>query len=132
MSALYIAPTLGFTETGLTGTSIGGDIVQIVANWKGPSGSITIAHNALPAYMMPIDVYLYYPDSMLTWVKTKISGKPALIEQPVSGPAPNSGVVRIAIGNNELVLASPDLDQGTLTLLAGRLIDSGSVKEVKQ
>jgi len=131
-SRLFIPPPPTFRITQISGTSVGSTLIQVVEQWAGGSDSLTVAHNAFPKSMLPADVYLYPSTSPIVIEKITVAGHPALIERPASGPAPGVGVVRVAVGANELALTSPTMDHGELTKVAEQLLSDGSVNEVPQ
>ncbi len=118
-SSLHIEPVEGYKASSERGTTRGGTIISIDSVWAGPTGETILVSSArVPDWMLPLDVYLFPQDSILKVVSVSIAGRPAIVEQPVSGPAPNVGHVRLWFDGSELVLRSPSVGQDRLVALA--------------
>ncbi|PFG74140.1 hypothetical protein A9A59_1349 [Tepidiforma thermophila] len=122
-SALYFEPLPGFSVSSERGTVRDGQVIGIDSYWKNDAGdALIVSSAAVPDWMLPLDVYLYPTDSPLEVFTTTIAGRPAIVEQPSAGPAPNVGYVRVWLEGQEIVLRSPSMGQDRLIDLAARLV----------
>jgi hypothetical protein len=126
-SNLYVTTPAGYTEKSVRAKLADGQLLDVDAVWERDGKIIAVTMTKVDFASLPLDVPLYFPDSRLSIKTTSIGGRPALIEQPTAGPAPNVGYVRVWLDGRELVLTSPNLRQDELANLAATLV-AGSVK----
>ncbi len=129
-SALKIvAPPAGYVARSTRALLRSGQVIGLDEVWEALGGNtVIVSAGTAPEWRLPLDVYLYMPDSLLEVLPITIAGRPAIVEQPRAGPAANVGHVRIWIDGIDVALSSPTLDQTKLVALAESMARKGETK----
>lgn len=124
-----VAPPSGYVARSTRALLRSGQVIGLDAVWDASGGNtVTVSAGTAPEWRLPLDVYLYMPDSLLEVLPITIAGRPAIVEQPRAGPAANVGHVRIWIDGIDVTLSSPTLDQNKLVALAESMARKGETK----
>jgi hypothetical protein len=114
----YVAPPEGVLERTLAGRSLRGEPLQILATWDVRGKPVDVITTAYPSQLLPIDVYLHFPDSRISVTAETIGGRFAIVDQPSAGPAPNVGYIAIWLDGFEVAFRSAEHDHKVLRSLA--------------
>lgn len=121
-----VYPPTGYVARSTRALLRSDQVIGLDAVWEALGGNtVTVSAGTAPDWRLPLDVYLYMPDSLLEVLPVTIAGRPAIVERPRAGPAANVGHVRIWIDGVDVALSSPTLDHTKLVALAESIARKG-------